>query len=103
MHMNSVRPIIPSLNTHYVAPIPHASVTTTHTSFYDQACYLDSGFTHHVTPNASNIMESISLPRFHHVDVGNGQGFSITSLPLKFWDYALILTTYLINILQYPS
>lgn len=40
MHMNSVRPIIPSLNTHYVAPIPHALVTTTHTSFYDQAWYL---------------------------------------------------------------
>lgn len=48
-------------------------------SFYNQHWYLDSGASDHVTPEATNLMDSISLPSIYHVQIGNGQGLSITS------------------------
>lgn len=46
----------------------------------DQAWFPDSGATHHVTNNPSNLLDSISLPGSDQVLLGNGQGLPILSI-----------------------
>lgn len=53
---------------------------TNFSPFYNQTWYPDSGETHHVTPDATNLMGSISLLGTDHIQIVNGQGLSITSL-----------------------
>jgi len=50
-----------------------------HNSF-SNVWYPDSGATHHVTPDASNLMDSMSLSGSDQVHIGNGQGLAITSV-----------------------
>ena len=52
---------------------------------YNSIWYPDSGATHHVTPDAGNLMDAVSLSGSDQVHVGNGQGLPITSAgSLKF-------------------
>ena len=48
-----------------------------HNSF-SNVWYPDSGATHHVTPDASNLMDFMSLSGSDQVHIGNGQGLPIT-------------------------
>ncbi|KAI5399950.1 hypothetical protein KIW84_065045 [Lathyrus oleraceus] len=54
---------------------------TNFSPFYNQTWYPDSGETHHVTPDATNLMDSISLLGTDHIQIVNGQGMS-HGLPL---------------------
>ena len=58
-------------------PQPQALYTGVDPSFNNQWWYPDSGVSHHVTPKASNLSDSISLPGSEHVYMGNGQGLSL--------------------------
>lgn len=59
---------------------PQAFYAGTEASFNNQWWYPDSGASHHVTPEASNVSDSISLPGTEQVFMGNGQGLSINSV-----------------------
>lgn len=62
-----------------VAGISAESVSSNGGGF-NNILYPDSGATHHVTPDAGNLVEVVSFLGTDHVHVGNGQGFSITSV-----------------------
>lgn len=47
---------------------------------FNNILYLDFGATHHVTPNARNLVDVVSFSRTNQVHVGNGQGLLITSI-----------------------
>jgi len=52
---------------------------------YNNVWYPDSGATHHVTPDAFNLMDFVSLSGSDQVHIGNGQGLAITYVgSLKF-------------------
>ena len=61
------------------APQAFLTGSDPHNSF-NNAWYPDSGATHHVTPDASNLMDSTSLSGSDQVHIGNGQGLAITSV-----------------------
>lgn len=62
------------------SPLPQAFLTGSDPNFNNQWWYPDSGASHHVTPDTSNLSNSISLPGFEQVFIGNGQGLSINSV-----------------------
>ena len=67
---------------------------------YNNVWYLDLGATHHVTPNASNLMDFMSLSGSDQVHIGNGQGLAITSVgSLQFPSPLHPKTTLKLNIL----
>ncbi|GAU41870.1 hypothetical protein TSUD_366180 [Trifolium subterraneum] len=59
-------------------PAPQALLTSGNTNFNNQWWYPDSGASHHVTPDASNLSDAASLPGSDQVLMGNGQVPSIT-------------------------
>jgi len=61
------------------APQAFLTGSDPHNSF-NNVWYPDSGATHHVTPDASNLMDSMSLSGSDQVHIGNGQGLAITSV-----------------------
>ncbi|MCI56252.1 hypothetical protein A2U01_0077503, partial [Trifolium medium] len=54
-------------------PAPQALLTGGNSSFNNNWWYPDSGASHHVTPDASNLSDAASLPGSDHVLMGNGQ------------------------------
>jgi histone deacetylase 1/2 len=61
-------------------PTPQAMLTGGSSNFNNQWWYPDSGASHHVTPDPSNLSDSVSLPGSDQVLMGNGQGLSINSV-----------------------
>ncbi|KAK2378919.1 WD40 repeat-containing protein HOS15 [Trifolium repens] len=61
-------------------PMPQAMLTGGTNNFSNQWWYPDSGASHHVTPEATNLSDSASLPGTDQVLMGNGQGLSIASI-----------------------
>ncbi|KAK2420319.1 putative mitochondrial protein [Trifolium repens] len=61
-------------------PIPQALLTGGNVGFNNQWWYPDSGASHHVTPDASNLSDAASLPGSDQVLMGNGQGLTINSI-----------------------
>ncbi|GAU33749.1 hypothetical protein TSUD_52820 [Trifolium subterraneum] len=62
---------------------PQAYLTgneSTASSSFQNAWYPDSRATHHVTPDANNLMNVVSLSGTDQVHIGNGQGLPITSV-----------------------
>lgn len=59
---------------------PQAFYAGTEASSANQWWYPDSGASHHVTPDASNVSDSASVPGTEQVFIGNGQGLSINSV-----------------------
>lgn len=59
---------------------PQALLTGSDPNFSNQWWYPDSGASHHVTPDASNLSDSVSLPGTDQVYMGNGQGLNINSV-----------------------
>ncbi|KAI5424361.1 hypothetical protein KIW84_030518, partial [Lathyrus oleraceus] len=56
-------------------PQPQAFLAGSDPSFNNQWWYPDSGASHHVTPEISNLSDASSLPGTEQVFMGNGQGF----------------------------
>ncbi|MCI86943.1 retrovirus-related pol polyprotein from transposon TNT 1-94, partial [Trifolium medium] len=61
-------------------PAPQALLTGGNPTFNNQWWYPDSGASHHVTPDASNLSDAASLPGSDQVLMGNGQGLAINSI-----------------------
>ncbi|GAU28846.1 hypothetical protein TSUD_21830 [Trifolium subterraneum] len=61
-------------------PAPQAMLTGGDPNFNNQWWYPDSGASHHVTPDPSNLSDTTSLPGSDQVLIGNGQGLSIDSI-----------------------
>jgi histone deacetylase 1/2 len=61
-------------------PMPHAMLTGGTSNFNNQWWYPDSGASHHVTPDPTNLSDSVSLPGSDQVLMGNGQGLAINSV-----------------------
>ncbi|GAU26774.1 hypothetical protein TSUD_317720 [Trifolium subterraneum] len=61
-------------------PAPQALLTSGNSSFNNQWWYPDSGASHHVTPDVSNLSDATSLPGSDQVLMGNGQGLAINSV-----------------------
>ncbi|KAI5426099.1 hypothetical protein KIW84_031788 [Lathyrus oleraceus] len=59
---------------------PQAFLVGSDPSFNNQWWYSDSGASHHVTPDASNVSDASSLSGAEQVFMGNGQGLSINSV-----------------------
>ena len=59
---------------------PQAFYAGTETNSNNLWWYPDSGASHHVTPEASNVSDSASVPGSEQVFIGNGQGLSINSV-----------------------
>jgi len=70
------RPQVPqALLTGHSAESVHSNATG-----FNPVWYPDSGATHHVTPDAANLMDAVSLSGSDQVHLGNGQGLPITSV-----------------------
>lgn len=61
-------------------PQPQAFLTGSDSGFSNQLWYPDSGASHHVTPDASNLSDASSLTGAEQVYMGNGQGLCINSV-----------------------
>lgn len=72
---------------------------------FNNGWYPDSGATHHVTPDATNLMDAVSLSGSDQVHIGNGQGLPINSIgSLKFTSpFSPHTTLKLHNLLHVPS
>lgn len=62
------------------SPLPQVFLTGSDPNFNNLWWYMDSGASHHVTPDALNLSDSISLSRSEQVFMGNTQGLSINSV-----------------------
>ena len=62
------------------APVPQAFIAGSDPHFSNQWWYPDSGASHHVTPDASNLSDASSLNGTEQVYMGNGQGLLINSV-----------------------
>ena len=72
---------------------------------FNTGWYPDSGATHHVTPDATNLMDAVSLSGSDQVHIGNGQGLPINSIgSLNFTSpFSPHTTLKLHNLLHVPS
>lgn len=64
---------------------PQTFYAGTEANFSNQWWYPDSGASHHVTPEASNLTDFVSLSGTEQVFMGNGQGLSINSVGSMFF------------------
>jgi histone deacetylase 1/2 len=74
-------------------------------SSFNNGWYPDSGATHHVTPDAANLMDAASASGSDHVQIGNGQGLAISSIGSMSFSspYCPHTTLKLNNLLHVPS
>lgn len=64
-------------------PAPQAYITgneSTNSNSFNNGWYPDSGATHHVTPDANNLMDAASFSGSDQMYIGNGQGLAINSI-----------------------
>lgn len=59
---------------------PQAFMASSDPTFSNQWWYPDSGASHHVTPDSSNVSDAHSVTGSEQVFMGNGQGLSINSI-----------------------
>lgn len=62
------------------AATPQAFLATSDPSFNNQLWFPDSGASHHVTPDSTNLSDIQSMTGSEQVYMGNGQGLSINSI-----------------------
>ena len=83
---------------------PQAFVASSDPNFSNQWWYPDSGASHHVTPDSSNVPDAQSVTGSEQVFMGNGQGLSINSIgSMKFPSSHLSYTPLILhNLLLVP-
>ena len=104
----SSRPSFPAQHGNFRPPPPQAYLTgneSINSNSLNTNWYPDSGATHHVTPDATNLMDAVSLSGSDQVHIGNGQGLPINSIgSLSFTSPFSPHTTFTLhNLLHVPS
>jgi len=87
---------------------PQAYLTgneSTNSNSFNNGWYPDSGATHHVTPDASNLMDVSSFSGSDQMYIGNGQGLTINSISSMSFSspFSPNTTLTLNNLLHVPS
>jgi len=102
------RPSFPPQFCNLRPPTPQACLTgneSTSSNSFNSGQYPDYGLTHHVTPDANNLMDAVSLSSSDQVHIGNSQGLSIHSVgSMSFTSpFSPRTTLKLNNLLHVPS
>jgi hypothetical protein len=83
LSLASLKGLHPHHNT-TILGLQHLKYLTRNESFssnsFNAGWYPDSGATHHVTPDAHNLVDVVSLSGSNQVHIGNGQGLPIASV-----------------------
>jgi len=105
---NSLRPPFSPQFGNPRPPTPQAYLTgneSTNSNSFNNGWYPDYGATHHVTPDATNLMDAASFSGSDQMYIGNGQGLSINSIGSMSFSspFSPNTTLKLNNLLHVPS